>query len=284
SDSTGRRRRSETFRLDRLGDAVVRLYERYAELLPDGPERRRAMATARSVASLPLVGPHTLERLKAVKFAPAFEYIDHGIGAVGAVRGPEALQNPFGPFLDLMQAPPSRTDDVLALRPDALLVRWTHFGTDRAGGGAFERRLCHLWIFGADGLVTRAEQFDGDRDADALARFDELTGGPPAAAAPLRTAETPRRRVRQNAATATVARIDAAVAARDADAIAALHADRMEGFYHTTGTPVGREESLQTFGLMMELPDATSRHEALATLGDSLALFRLSVSGPGLAD
>src|SRR5262249_18720845 len=64
-DAQGRRRRVEVFATDRLGDAVVRLYERYAELLPDGPERARAAATARSVAALPLVGPHDVDHFDA---------------------------------------------------------------------------------------------------------------------------------------------------------------------------------------------------------------------------
>src|SRR5262249_41615747 len=51
-DANGRRRRSEHFAVDRLGDAVARLYARYAELLPDGPERARAAATARSSAAV----------------------------------------------------------------------------------------------------------------------------------------------------------------------------------------------------------------------------------------
>ena len=68
-----------------------------------------------------------------------------------------------------------RTDDVFGLRADALLVRRTHLGTARASGGAYERLLLLLCVFGADGLVTRIEYFDVDRDAEALARFDELT-------------------------------------------------------------------------------------------------------------
>ena len=38
-------------------------------------------------------------------------------------------------------------------------------GTERTSGGAFERSLCELWVFGADGLVTRWEQFDAEQDA-----------------------------------------------------------------------------------------------------------------------
>ena len=41
-DARGQRRHGEFFADDRLGDAVARLYELYAELLPDGPARERA--------------------------------------------------------------------------------------------------------------------------------------------------------------------------------------------------------------------------------------------------
>src|SRR5262249_62032903 len=59
-DAHGRSRRVEVFAGDRLRAAVVRLYERYAELLPAGPARERAAATARSAA--PLVGPFDPDR------------------------------------------------------------------------------------------------------------------------------------------------------------------------------------------------------------------------------
>src|SRR5262249_5191781 len=41
-DAQGRCRRREVFATDRLGDAIARLYQRYADLLPDGPARTRA--------------------------------------------------------------------------------------------------------------------------------------------------------------------------------------------------------------------------------------------------
>src|SRR5439155_22821327 len=60
----------------------------------------------------------------------------------------------------------------------ALLARQTNVGTARTGGGVFERAFLFLRVFGADGLVTRLEQFDVDREDEALARFDELTAEP----------------------------------------------------------------------------------------------------------
>src|SRR5262249_17402073 len=51
-DAQGRGRRVEDFAPDRLGDALVRLYERYAEIRPEGPERERATVAARSAAAL----------------------------------------------------------------------------------------------------------------------------------------------------------------------------------------------------------------------------------------
>src|SRR5206468_2972399 len=59
-DATGRQRHGESFTADHLGDAVVRLYQRYAELLPEGPGRQRAAATARTVAKL--LGPFDFDR------------------------------------------------------------------------------------------------------------------------------------------------------------------------------------------------------------------------------
>src|SRR5215510_13194257 len=56
-DAQGRHRWVEHFASDRLGDAVARLYERYAELLPAGPARERAAGTARSVRTYS--GTHT---------------------------------------------------------------------------------------------------------------------------------------------------------------------------------------------------------------------------------
>ena len=87
-DAQGRRRRAEVFAADRLGDAVARLYERYAELLPDGPERTRAAATARSVAAM--LGPFDLDRY-ATAFAPDVEFVDHRTVGFGSARGAEAL-------------------------------------------------------------------------------------------------------------------------------------------------------------------------------------------------
>ena len=40
----------EIFAADHLGDAIARLYERYAEQLPEGPERERAAVAALAVA------------------------------------------------------------------------------------------------------------------------------------------------------------------------------------------------------------------------------------------
>src|SRR6185503_12619562 len=45
-DAAGRSRFAERFTVDHLGSAMTRLYERYAELLPECSERERAAATS----------------------------------------------------------------------------------------------------------------------------------------------------------------------------------------------------------------------------------------------
>src|SRR5207249_61212 len=82
-DPDGRCRRSEDFAADRLGDAVARLYERDADLLPDGPERARAAATARAVAAM-LVSLN--EESRASALASDVEFVDHRLLGFGSGR------------------------------------------------------------------------------------------------------------------------------------------------------------------------------------------------------
>ena len=85
-----RRRHTDIFAVDRLGDAVARLYERYAELLPDGSARTRAAATARS-AAVYLSSSMNLEGW-ATAAAPDLESVDHRTpGLFGSMRGAEAF-------------------------------------------------------------------------------------------------------------------------------------------------------------------------------------------------
>ncbi|MBI1817964.1 MAG: DUF4440 domain-containing protein [Deltaproteobacteria bacterium] len=304
-DAQGRRRRSEMFAADRLGDAVARLYERYAQLLPDGPERVRAMAMARWAPAL--AGPWgDLDRLA---IAPAIEVVDHRTLGTFSAHGQEAARQGIRSWLDLAVVVAMSLDDVLSLHSGALLGRVTFLGTDRDGGGTFERRMLQIVVYGTDGLMTRWEMFDADRDAEALARFDEIVGsnldrregepsGEPWAARsgsagaspsqtglPSRAAQKRGRRVRPNAATANAARLQTALAARDFDALLPLFAEDMEAVHHPTGATYDRQRALaETRRSLPRYENVTFTHEPLATLGDSLALCSLSVSASGVAD
>src|SRR5207244_1588142 len=136
----------------------------------------RAAATARSVATM--LGP--FEFRYPVPFSPTVEVVDHRILGTWSARGAEALLQHNRSLLQVADDITLRDDEVLSLQADALLVRRTNSGTDRAGGGAYERVLLALFVFGTDGLVTRIEYFDTEREDQALARFDELTAAPPA--------------------------------------------------------------------------------------------------------
>src|SRR5207249_4161415 len=268
-DAQGRRARTEVFAVDRLNDAVARLYERYAELLPDGPARARAVAGARA-----MWGPgFDLDRIAAA-IAPAIEVVDHRSLGTWSARGAEAFLEHFRALLEVTDDAATRSEEVLGLHSDAFVVRATHTGTAHAGGGAYERPFVVLNAFGPDGL-TRVELFDAEREDEALARFDELTAEPAATPFP---AERHERRVRSNAATAHAARLDAAIAARDFDALPILLAYEYEVVDHTTGVTYDREGGLSSQRALLSAQDPTCRHEPLATLGDSLALCRLSTS------
>src|SRR5262249_12610825 len=91
------------------------------------------------------------------------------------------------------------------------------------------------------------------------------------------------RRVRPNAATAHAASLDAAMAAGDGDALATLDCEDMEVIDHPTGATYDRLGNLASRRMMLHAHDLKFRHEPLATLGDSLALLRLSFSAGGVA-
>ena len=268
-DAGGRIRRGEVFAADRLGDAVARLYERYAELLPEGPEKTRAEAIARSAPVLG--GPTDLARFR-VALSPDVEFQDHRTLGLASARGSELMLGVLASLLEMAPDSTNRIDDVLALTSDAFLVRVTNLGTSSIGGGAYERPFLVMWTFGADGLIARSEQFDIGREAEALARFGELTAEP-------QPARPVRRRVRPNAATANSARFEAALAARDGDALPALWADCFDVVDHQTGVQYDRQGSLATWRAALRIHDFRYRQKPLGTLGASLLLLRQSESG-----
>src|SRR5262249_14028741 len=200
--------------------------------------------------------------------------VDHrSLVGLQSRRGATEYLHQFRTLFEVADNLATRIDDVHALRPDALLLHLTNIGTARAGGGAFERPFLLLRLLGSNGLVTRDELFDSDREDMALARFDELAAEQPR---PI------RRRVRPNAATAIAARMVAAFDARDGDALAALCGEGLELIHHPTGTSWEREGFLFSSRAFFAAQAGTFRLEPLATLGDSLGLCRQSVSASGI--
>jgi hypothetical protein len=269
-DAEGRFRLIDLFAVDRMGDAIVRLYERYAELLPDGAERKRIAATARSVGAL--AASDDLGRY-AGAFAPCIEAVDHRILGTWSACGADALLEHFRSFLALVEGATIRADDVLALRSDAHLVRWTNSGTDRAGGGAYERPFLAVAVYGADGLATRIEWFDADRDAEALARFDQLV--------PSGAGETTRVVRFENAATQAFGRGFDACRARDWARFATLFAPGFRGIdrRRMLRTELDRDEWLVSYRAIVEMTSPQSTREVLATRGDRLMLGRYRWQG-----
>ena len=187
----------EIFAADRLGEAITRLYQRYAELLPEGSARNRAAAVAQHVAT---VGPTArdashLDRL-AELVAPDFEGIDHRHLSTWSARGADAYLEHLRALDRVATDLAFRQCDLLALEPAALLTRCLHSGIERIGGGTYERPFLSLFAYDDAGLLARAEWFDDDREAEALARFEEIAGGASEfLASPLLTKEGARGRL-----------------------------------------------------------------------------------------
>jgi hypothetical protein len=147
-------------------------------------------------------------------------------------------------------------------------MRWTNSGTDRVGGGSYERPFLMLIVFGADGLVTRLEWFDPDREAEALARFDELT------------AERPGPRI-ENAATRAVDQLQEAWAARDWGRLELFHAAELRAVdRRMIALPdLDRDRYLEAIRMRFEMSRSRLAFDVLATRGDRLALVRSHFEG-----
>ncbi len=259
SNAAGQATRIEVFSEEHLADAIVRLYQRHAERLSAGSEQIRAGAIARSVAAvLDLAADDSAFRMA---LSPDLEFADHQILGFGAARGGDRAARGHRVSQEVAERITSRVDDLLALRSDGLVARRTMRGVDRAGGGTFERQQIDVWVFASNGLLTHRERFDAADALAAVARFDALAASPAG----------PMRRVRPNAATANNARLEAAVAARDAEAIACIFADDAQTDHHPTGISYARDVSVARLRAILEARDLV-RHESIATLGDSLAL------------
>jgi ketosteroid isomerase-like protein len=262
------------FAADHLRDAIARLYERYAELLPEGPERDRAAARARSASGRIFVDVDNL----ADALAPMIEMTDHRLVGVGTLRGPEAVVRWWRSLVDASEALRFHIDDVLALSDEQLLVRTTNTGIARDGGGAFERHICTLRRFDADGRFTHWEIFDGDREAEAIARFNALAGD---------SAEVSREHPFANAASRADRKLFDCFNGRDWAGIEALAAAELvfDERRRLVRNRCGRDVWLEQFRILFDVPASRFTTQLLATRGERLSLnlhcFTGEVAGGG---
>jgi hypothetical protein len=268
ADEQGRCTRAELFAVDRLGDAIARLYARHAETRPEGLERNRAAAIARAVAAV--LGSPDPEPIGPV-LALDVQYADHRLLGWGPVRGVVAFLRALRTLRRALPDVEEHTIELLALRADALLVRRAITGTLDDGMSHYRRRPLALWRFDADGRVSHWEQFDGDQREQALARLDELAT-PPARPRIVETTATqavdrlhpgdPARRV-------LATRGDRLVLTSDAESLLLIEVDRRgnqvetirvafgdrEAAYHELDTRYAKGEASEHPAMSMALAD-----------------------------
>jgi len=271
-DSQGKRRRLEIFQGDRLGDAVTRLYERRAELLPDGPDRVRAEGAVKTVAAS--AGDFDFERV-VDRASPTIVAVDHRSVGYGTLHGAEEFLRALQALLEMADEYEWRTEDILAATDSGALLRNVSFGVLKLGGGAFERHAIWLVGFAADGGIERFEQFDLGHEHDAFARFEELLGdgdGDPTEAAQTKPFA--------NAAWDSWRRTLATIARHDWDGMDALVSqdyrvsDRRKSVQLELDRPRGLQFTRHLLeGAQFHLPPGTM----LATRGERLVLTQQAV-------
>jgi len=261
-DERGLAKRSEIFAGDRLGDSIARLYERHAELLPEGEERTHAAAAAQSMASVRWSND---PGLLAAVLAPDFEGIDHRQLSTWSLRGANA-------YIEHLRALQEVADDIaftqleiLALEPHVILSRVMHSGTERIGGGAYERPFLSLFATDADGRLARAEWFGADREAEALARFDALAG---------RGEGEPESDPFANAAARADRRLFDCFNAGDWAGVLALAAPELvfDERRRMLRNTCDREVWLAQFRFLFDVPESRFTTTLLATRGERLSL------------
>lgn len=276
-DAEGRRRQSEMFADHQLVAAITRLYERRGEILGEGPGKRRAEAMARSVGVL-FAAPGDLEAF-AGALAEDVEMIDHRLAGVGRRTGREALVQHFAILDQLASDLVWRIDDLLDLNENGLVMRASNLGTDRQGGGPFERTGCVVLTLGEDGLLNRCGIFEPEDEARALALFDE--------SAEARATVTGQGHF-ANAASLAMDRFVRCWHARDWEGVrSTYHPDhRMDDRRRLFRLEVAGDAFFVNERFLFDETDSRWQAELLATRDDALALFRVkavaerSGSGP----
>jgi ketosteroid isomerase-like protein/tetratricopeptide (TPR) repeat protein len=272
ADASGCMVRMEIFAADHLNDAIDCLYARYAQQLPEGPVRTRIAKVAECMAIM-LSAPNELERLARL-LAPDLECIDHRHLSLWSGRGAELFLEQRRAVHQVAEDVSFTTQEILALEPDAMLSRVMHSGTEREGGGAYERPFLAIVVFDAEGRMGRLEWFDDDREADALARFDRLSAAPTSAPAT-------RSRTHPNLGTAMNDRFMRAFSTGDFDAFRSAIHPNCRVTDHPTGSSYGVDGAIASMQRLFRSRDPFYQIETLATLGRTLVLSRRRLGSSG---
>ena len=275
---------SEIFAADRLGDAVARLYERYAELLPDGPARARAAATARSVAAV--VAPVDLDQLRHGARARHRSRRPPAPSGSDPARSRNVAAESSAPCSSSRKTSPCASTTSSASRSDALLVRWTNFGHRPRRRGRLRAVVppaststeptASMTRMGA---VRRRPRGRGARP---LRRADGRAGGGAIrdrAIPSCDEARAPGASERRDRARRPPGRRRRRPGRRRAPRPARRRVRSRGPYDRRHLRPAGRALSFRK--LLRSAQDPSFVHEPLATLGDALALCRLTRSASG---
>ena len=258
-DAQRRIRRFEIFPVERLGDALVRLYERYAELLPEVAQRTRIAGISRSVAAH--IGAIDLDRLRLV-FDPLLRCVDHRVLGTWSAGTAEEMLRHYGLQLEFAPDFGGRYADIVAANADTIAAHMVFHGTAHESGGRFENHLIAVFGFGRDGRLTQTDVFESEQGVEALTRFDELVG---------RGADGV-----ENTASRTWRAVNDAWRARDVAGFEALHPrplryrDRRRLFQ----LDLDRTGFLDFTRPLLTMRDGRMSLDLVATRGERLALMR----------
>ncbi len=273
SDDESRMRYAEVFAENKLGEAMVRMHERYAGSLPEGPLRQQALNRVETLRAV--CGALDVDRM-AQYIAADVQHFDHRLAGVGELSGAAAMVNSLRVMIhEMSEHTAGQIIDVRAYTPDTSLLLYESTGVERRSGGRWQRQVWELTRCNSEGLIVHWERFDPEKVDEALARFAELTAATQAVQgqpARERIGVTLRSGVKPNAMTGFMEDFVAALKRRDFDWLRSMFADSYREIDHPTGSTIDNQGTIASLERLFRSEDPYYQVEVLATLGESLQL------------
>jgi len=281
-DQSGRIVRQDMYSVDRLDDALHRLFERYAELTEDAAEAEWSRSMMSSCDVWRTLNDRDLQGFEALAGQDHYN-VDHRPANLGRRNIHETLGG-LRALLELAPDAMFELTDVLAVDLAGVALYRFELKGHLASGGAFDRSGLAIAISREGG--HDAEVFDDEQLHEAFTRFDEiarnLSTGSHGREFDVLTTSSRRRPPRPNPASRAIDSFVTAIDSGYVVGVTDVFAPGVVRYWHQPQPSSAPDELLGDVVAAAAAPDVHASHDLVATLGDTLSLHRITISGLAL--